>query len=68
MQKSEITLIDTEICQKNAEDGNNVPNTSFCGGSENLSMAVMCPGYTGSPVSCEENGQNVLVGLQSFNW
>jgi secreted trypsin-like serine protease len=28
----------------------------------------MCPGYTGSPVSCEENGNPVLVGLQSFNW
>ena len=31
--------------------------------------AVMCPGYTGSPVTCDDgNGQEVLVGLQSFNW
>ena len=33
--------------------------------------AVMCPGYTGSPVSCNDdagNNQKILVGLQSFNW
>ena len=28
----------------------------------------MCPGYTGSPVKCIEDGKNVLIGLQSFNW
>ena len=41
---------------------------SFCGGSKNYYTAIMCPGYTGSPVKCIENGQNVLIGLQSFNW
>ena len=44
-----------------------VPATSFCAGNE-YGSTEMCPGYTGSPVSCEENGVPVLVGLQSFNW
>ena len=70
LQKSNLTLIDTEVCQQNADDGDQVPDTSFCGGSSDYLTAVMCPGYTGSPVSCNdaENGQKVLVGLQSFNW
>ena len=29
----------------------------------------MCPGYTGSPVTClDQNKNRILVGLQSFNW
>jgi len=67
LQKSELVLIDTEECQEQADDGDQVPATSFCAGNE-YGSTTMCPGYTGSPVSCEENGNSVLVGLQSFNW
>jgi secreted trypsin-like serine protease len=50
-----------------------VPDTSFCGGNVNHAT-VMCPGYTGSPVTCDNvdagsaTTNQVLVGLQSFNW
>lgn len=68
LTKSKLTLIDTQVCQEEADDGNYVPSYSFCAGNEN-GATEMCPGYTGSPVSCVENqGQKVLVGLQSFNW
>ena len=67
MQKTDLVLIDTEVCQSEAEEGDKVPSTSFCAGNES-GATEMCPGYTGSPVTCVENDQTVLVGLQSFNW
>ena len=35
LQKSNITILDTEKCQSEAEDGDQVPDTSFCGGTTN---------------------------------
>lgn len=67
MQKSPLILIDTEVCQEGASDGDKVPTTSFCAGNES-GATEMCPGYIGSPVTCMENDQPVLVGLQSFTW
>eukprot|EP00093_Oithona_nana_P012848 12848.XXX_868532_867894_1 [CDS] Oithona nana genome sequencing. len=34
MQKSPVILIDTEVCQEGASDGDKVPTTSFCAGNE----------------------------------
>ncbi len=66
--KEYLVPISTQECQTNADDGNYVPSTSFCAGNEE-GATVMCPGYTGSPVTCSEGGGNsVLIGLQSFNW
>ena len=41
-----------------------------CAGSEETGTAVMCPGYTGSPLICEDGdtGEAVLAGLQSYTW
>ena len=41
-----------------------------CAGAEETGTAVMCPGYTGSPLICEDRdtGETVLAGLQSYTW
>ena len=41
-----------------------------CAGAEETGTAVMCPGYTGSPLICEDGdtGETVLAGLQSYTW
>lgn len=67
LTKSNLTLIDNEVCQEQADDGDKVPSTSFCAGNE-VGATEMCPGYTGSPVACLVESDPVLVGLQSFNW
>ena len=42
----------------------------MCAGAEETGTAVMCPGYTGSPLLCEDEdkGEAVLSGLQSYTW
>ena len=42
----------------------------MCAGAEETGTAVMCPGYTGSPLLCEDvdTGEVVLAGLQSYTW
>ena len=40
----------------------------MCGGEEDTGTAVMCPGYTGSPLVCPEGEEMVLAGLQSFTY
>ena len=41
---------------------------TMCGGEEDSGTAVMCPGYTGSPLLCPEGEEMVLAGLQSFTY
>ena len=43
---------------------------TMCAGAEETGTAVMCPGYTGSPLLCEDadTGEVVLAGLQSYTW
>ena len=64
-----LTLLTALQC---AEGGNAGPLgfATMCAGAEETGTAVMCPGYTGSPLLCEDadTGEVVLAGLQSYTW
>ena len=67
LQYGEVVLRTKEECEADPNVGPHAWAT-MCGGEEDTGTAVMCPGYTGSPVVCPEGEEMVLAGLQSFTY
>jgi secreted trypsin-like serine protease len=68
MQFAEPAIIPKEECQANPSAGEMGYGT-ICAGAEGSGTAVMCPGYTGSPLACvRPDKSSVLAGLQAFTY
>ena len=68
MQFAEPSILSEEECKGNPEAGE-MGYATFCAGEEGTGTAVMCPGYTGSPLACTRpDNSTVLAGLQSFTY
>ena len=67
LQYGEVMLSTQEECEADPNAGPHAWAT-MCGGEEDTGTAVMCPGYTGSPLVCPEGEEMVLAGLQSFTY
>ena len=68
LQFAEPTVREREECAGNSNTGP-MGYATMCAGDGVSGTAVMCPGYTGSPLVCsDDQGNDVLAGLQSFTY
>ena len=63
LQFANTTVLSDQVCADNDNTGPMGYGT-MCAGDGDTGTAVMCPGYTGSPLVCDQ----VLAGLQSFTY
>ena len=66
----EVKMLSDQYCRDNPGTTGPMGYGAMCGGEPGSGTAVMCPGYTGSPLLCSDPGTGdiVLAGLQSFTY
>jgi len=68
LQYAEPVILPTEDCQANPSTGT-MGFGALCAGDQSSGTAVMCPGYSGSPLACSrEDNSTALAGLQAFTY
>ena len=58
---SEVKMLSDQYCRDNPGTTGPMGYGAMCGGEPGSGTAVMCPGYTGSPLLCSDPGTGDIV-------